>query len=202
MEGSIHTFLFADLVGYTALAELEGDGRALEVALALQRRVGGLVHQHRAEQVKAIGDGLMLRCSDPEDAVRLGLRLMDELAGEGDFPPVRVGIHTGPALASGGDWYGRAVNVAARLCATAPGGEVMVSENTRTAAGSLNGVEWGERELHWLRNVSQPIAAYCATPGPQRVRALRRLVNAVSAEPGRRVLTRLCPTRLQRGAIA
>ncbi len=65
MEGSIHTFLFADLVGYTALAELEGDGRALEVALALQRRVGGLLGQHRAEQVKAIGDGLMLRCSDP-----------------------------------------------------------------------------------------------------------------------------------------
>jgi adenylate cyclase len=202
MEGSIHTFLFADLVGYTALAEIEGDGRALEVALALHRRVGGLLHQHRAEQVKAIGDGLMLRCSDPGDAVRLGLRLMDELAAEGDFPPVRVGIHTGPALASGGDWYGRAVNVAARLCATAPGGEVMVSENTRTAAGSLNGVQWGERELHWLRNVSQPIAAYCATPAAERVRVRQRLVKAVSAEPGRRVLTRLCPTRLQGGAIA
>lgn len=202
MEGSIHTFLFADLVGYTALAELEGDGRALEVALALQRRVGGLLHQHRAEQVKAIGDGLMLRCGDPGDAVRLGLRLMDELAGEGDFPPVRVGIHTGPALASGGDWYGRAVNVAARLCATAPGGEVMVSENTRTAAGNLNGVEWGERELHWLRNVSQPIAAYCATRIPEPIRGPRRLIRVLSDSSGWQALARGCPVGFSGEAIA
>jgi adenylate cyclase len=202
MEGSIHTFLFADLVGYTALAELEGDGRALEVALALQRRVGGLLHQHRAEQVKTIGDGLMLRCSDPADAVRLGLRLTDELAREDDFPPVRVGIHTGPALASGGDWYGRAVNVAARLCATAPGGEVMVSHSTRTAAGSLADVEWGQRELHWLRNISQPIAAYCATRSPEPARGPRRLITALTDSSGWRALARGCPVNLSGEAIA
>ena len=193
MDGPIHTFLFADLVGYTALAELEGDGRALEVALALQRRVGALLPEHRAEQVKTIGDGLMLRCGDPGDAVRLGLRLMNELADEGDFPPVRVGIHTGPALASGGDWYGRAVNVAARLCATAPGGEVMVSESTRAAAGSLDGVEWGERELHWLRNISQPIAAYCAAPSREPIHGPRRLIRALSDGSGWQALARSCP---------
>lgn len=202
MDESVHTFLFADLVGYTALAELEGDGRALEVALALQRRVGGLLHDHRAEQIKAIGDGLMLRCSDPGDAVRLGLKLMDELALEGDFPPVRVGIHTGPALASGGDWYGRAVNVAARLCATAPGGEVVVSEKTRAAVGSLSGVEWGERELHWLRNVSQPIAAYGATRNPGPVRGPRRLIRALADSSGWQALARSCPVSLPGEAIA
>lgn len=42
-----------------------------------------------AEQVKAIGDGLMLRCSEPRSAILLGLRLVDELAGDSDFPPVR-----------------------------------------------------------------------------------------------------------------
>src|SRR5437763_12868917 len=194
MEASVHTFLFADLVGYTALAELEGDGRALEVALALQRRVGGLLGKHRAEQVKAIGDGIMLRCDRPGDAVELGLCLVDELAQE-DSPPVRVGIHTGPALASDGDWYGRAVNVAARLCASAPGGEVMVSEATREAAGRLAQVEWGERELHWLRNVSQPIAAYCATPKRAAARSQDRLFRALSAGHGREVLARVCPVR-------
>ncbi|HEY1524118.1 MAG TPA: adenylate/guanylate cyclase domain-containing protein [Solirubrobacteraceae bacterium] len=202
MEGSIHTFLFADLVGYTALAELEGDGRALEVALALQRRVGGLLAEHRADQVKAIGDGLMLRCSDPADAVALGLRLTDELSREDDFPPVRVGIHTGPALSAGGDWYGRAVNVAARLCASAPGGEVMVSQATRTAAGSLRGVDWGERELHWLRNISQPIAAYCATPSPEPARAPRRLITALTDGSSWRAITRGCRVDLPGEAIA
>lgn len=202
MDESIHTFLFADLVGYTALAELEGDGRALEVALALQRRVGGLLEEHRAEQVKAIGDGLMLRCGDPGDAVALGIRLIDEVAQEGDFPPVRVGIHTGPALASGGDWYGRAVNVAARLCATAPGGEVVVSERTRTAAGSLSGVDWGERELHWLRNVSQPIAAYRATRKPGVLRGRRRLLRAFVDGSGWQALARSCSVGLPEEVIA
>jgi adenylate cyclase len=197
---SPHTFLFADLVGYTALAELEGDGRALEVALALQERVGGLLGQHGAEQVKAIGDGLMIRCDHPADAVRLGLCLVDELARDAAFPPVRVGIHTGPALTSGGDWYGRTVNVAARLCSSAPGGEVMVSESTRDAAGRLAGVQWGERELHWLRNVSQPIGAYCAGRAEELAFGPRGLNASVAR--GRDILSRLCPTNLHPEATA
>ena len=91
MPPSAHTFLFADLVGFTALAELEGDDRALEVVLALQRRVGELLAEHSAEQVKAIGDGLMLRCEEPAAAIRLGLRLVDELADEAGVPPVTGG---------------------------------------------------------------------------------------------------------------
>ena len=164
MGTDAHTFLFADLVGFTALAEAEGDDRALEAVLVLQRRVHDLLDEHSAEQVKAMGDGLMLRCSDPRAAVKLGLRVIEDIAGEDGVPPVRIGIHTGPALASKGDWYGRTVNVAARLCAVAPGGEVMVSESTRSAAGEMRGVEWGERELHWLRNVSEPVATYLVSP--------------------------------------
>lgn len=175
MEAPTHTFLFADLVGFTALAELEGDDRALEVALALQARVRGMLEEHSAEQVKAIGDGLMLRCDDPCEAIRLGLRLIDELDGESDFPPLRVGIHTGPALASEGDWYGRTVNVAARLCAVAPGGEVMVSEATREATGEVPELDWSERELHWLRNVTEPVATYLVSA--------RRQAPVAVAEP-------------------
>ena len=70
----------------------------------------------------------MLRCEDPRLAIRLGLRIVDDLEELPGFPPVRVGMHTGPAVARGGDWYGTTVNVAARLCAAAGGGQVLVSE--------------------------------------------------------------------------
>lgn len=173
MLASTHTFLFADLVGFTALAELEGDDRALEVVLALQRRVRGMLEEHSAEQVKTIGDGLMLRCSEPNAAIMLGLRLVEQIDGDTGFPPVRVGIHTGPALANDGDWYGRTVNVAARLCAVAPGGEVMVSESTRVAAGSVPGLDWGDRELHWLRNVSEPVGTYLVSCPEESARQSR-----------------------------
>ncbi|HTX30317.1 MAG TPA: adenylate/guanylate cyclase domain-containing protein [Solirubrobacteraceae bacterium] len=194
MGPQTQTFLFADLVGFTALAEMEGDDRALEAVLALQRRVHQLLEEHSAEQVKAIGDGLMLRCRDPRAAVKLGLRVIEELADETGVPPVRVGIHSGPALAQAGDWYGRTVNVAARLCAVAPGGEVMVSETTRTAAGEIAGVEWGERELHWLRNVSEPVGTYLVSGRPNH--------SAAPTPPprGRPQLGFLCPRNLTREA--
>ncbi len=165
MPAATHTFLFADLVGFTALAELEGDERALEVVMGLQRRAFTLLDEHSAEHVKTIGDGLMLRCENATSAVRLGVALVEQLAAEEGFPPIRIGIHTGSALARDGDWFGTTVNVAARLCAVAPGGEVLASETTRAAAEPLAAVCWGERELHWLRGISQPVASYSVTPG-------------------------------------
>jgi adenylate cyclase len=196
--GHHHTFLFADLVGFTALADLEGDDRALEVALALQRRVRDLLGKHRAEQVKTIGDGLMIRCSRAEDAILLGLRLVDDFERESGCPAVRVGIHTGPALASEGDWYGRTVNVAARVCAVAPGGEVMVSEAARAAAGQLDSVEWGAREVHWLRNVSQPVGTYLVAVREERAQGGSPLLG----RPGGLPWTRMCLRGVGREARA
>ena len=157
-----HTFLFTDLVGYTALTDAEGDDRAAEVALELQRRVRALLPGYGGQEVKALGDGIMLRCADPSAAIMLGLRIVAALEEDESFPLVRIGIHSGEAVAHDGDWYGRTVNVAARLCAVAPGGEVLVSEATRGAAGRLRKVDFGERRLHWLRNVTEPIGTYSA----------------------------------------
>lgn len=199
MAADSHTFLFADLVGYTALAEAEGDHRALEVVLSLQRRVRGLLARHGAEQVKVIGDGVMLRCTDPGAAVRLGLELVQE--PDGELPPVRVGIHTGPAVSSQGDWYGSTVNVASRLCAVAPGGEVMVSEATRQAAGALDRVDWGSRELHWLRNVSEPVPTYLVSAPPSEHHEPGAAVaGPISAK--RTWLTWVCPRQAARQLTA
>src|SRR3954453_21600032 len=105
----------------------------------------------------------MLRCRRPAAGVALGLRMV-EIMDEPGLPPVRVGIHTGPALRSGGDWYGRTVNVAARLCAVAPPGRVLVSEATCAGAGRMRGEDLAERDLHWLRTVSEPIATHLVWP--------------------------------------
>jgi adenylate cyclase len=157
-----HTFLFTDLVGFTALTAARGDDSAADVALAFYRRVRALLPTHRGEEVKAIGDALMIRCEDAGLAIRLGLRIVSDLEEDPDCPPVRVGMHTGPAVEREGDWYGTTVNVAARLCAAAGGGEVLVSDATRDAAGSLRKVDLGEQRLHWLKNVTEPVAAHLA----------------------------------------
>lgn len=184
VEVARHTFLFTDLVGFTALTANQGDDRAAEVALDFYRRVRSLLPEHCAEEVKTIGDAVMVRCDEPGLAVKLGLRIVNELAEVTGFPPVRVGMHTGAAVTREGDWYGGTVNVAARLCAAAGGGEVLVSESTREAAGRVRHVALDERRLHWLKNVSQPVAAWLAAERQcpmDRVRPLRSLKALTAA---------------------
>jgi adenylate cyclase len=158
-----HTFLFTDLVGFTALTAAEGDDRAAEVALALHQHVHKISSEHRAQAIKSIGDAVMVRCDDPGLAVELGLRIVEELDAQPGFPPVRVGVHTGTAVHRQNDWYGAAVNVAARLCAAASGGEVLVSEATCEAAGRRRKVALAPRRLHWLKNVTEPVPAHLAS---------------------------------------
>jgi adenylate cyclase len=161
--GERHTFLFTDLVGFTALTEVNGDDSAAELALDFYDRVRRLLPDHGAEEVKTIGDAIMLRSGDPGQAIRLGLRIVSELDQVPGFPPVRVGMDTGPAVSRSGDWYGATVNVAARLCAAAGGGQVLVSDATHAAAGQLRWIELDEPELHWLKNVTEPVAARIAS---------------------------------------
>ena len=71
-------------------------------------------------------------------------------------------MHTGTAVTRAGDWYGTTVNVAARLCGATGGGQVLVSECTRRAAGRLHGVQLADSELHWLKNVTEPVPARLA----------------------------------------
>jgi len=157
------TFLFTDLVGFTALTAERGDDHAADVALAFYDVVRALLPAHAAEEVKPLGDGLMLRAAEPCRAIHLGVRIVDEVDASPLLPPVRVGMHHGPAVRRGADWYGGTVNVASRLCSAAAGGEVLVSENTHAAAGRVRGVAFGERRVHWLRNVAEPVAVLPAT---------------------------------------
>lgn len=176
--GTVHTFLFTDLVGYTALTEADGDDRAAEVALAFHEHVRGLLAAHGAEEIKTLGDGLMLRADDPARGVRLAVRIVDGLAATPGFPAVRVGVHTGPAVTRAGDWFGGTVNVASRLCTAAGGGEVLISAATAQAAGALAGIELGAQRRHWLRNITRPVIAHPASSvtqpaAPVRLRAAR-----------------------------
>lgn len=150
-------------MSYAALTDAEGDDRAAEVALDLYQRVRGLLPRYGAQELKTLGDGVVLRCDKAADGIALAVRLVEEIESIPGFPPVRVGVHSGPAVQRQGEWYGRTVNVAARLCSAAAGGEVLVSEQACGAAGRLSKVKFGERRLHWLRNVTEPIAAHVAS---------------------------------------
>jgi class 3 adenylate cyclase len=109
------TFVFADLAGYTALTEERGDEAAAVLAREFRRTMCALSREHGAWQVKSMGDGVMIWAPDARRAVALAGHAVEDVGTRSDLLPVRVGVHTGPAVMRGCDWYGSAVNVAARL---------------------------------------------------------------------------------------
>jgi len=173
MAAGTHTFLFTDLVGFTALTAERGDDHAADVALEFCLRAREIAAAYDGEVVKTLGDGVMLRFEEAGAAVRMGLELVERLAGVPGFPAVRVGMHTGPAVERDGDWYGATVNVASRLCSAAGGGEVLVSKATAGAIATMSDVRLGEPRLHWLKNVVEPVAAHPAEPAPSLLARLR-----------------------------
>jgi adenylate cyclase len=156
------TFLFADLTGFTALTEREGDEAAADLALAFCDRVCELNRGHYAEDVKTLGDASMIIAPDPADGIRLALAIVDEVGPEHGFPEVRVGLHHGPAVERRGDWFGATVNIAARVGALAEPTEVLLTDAARLAAGSPSGIEFVDRGEHRLKGVSSPVSLWSA----------------------------------------
>jgi adenylate cyclase len=157
------TFVFADLAGYTALTEEHGDEAAARVAWEFRRTMCALSREHGATQVKSMGDGVMIWAPDAGRAIGLAARAVERVGSRPDLLPVRVGVHTGPAVMRGCDWYGSAVNVAARLAAEAAPNEALISADTREAArAAVPSLPAEQREL-MLRGVARPVSAWRLT---------------------------------------
>ncbi len=161
------TIAFADLVGFTRLGEsLEieqiGDltGRLFELASDAARPPVRLV--------KMIGDAAMFASLESEAILDAVLGLV-QAAGTDEIPPLKVGVARGQALGRGGDWYGRPVNLAARITSFARPDSVLVDQSTKDSLESADGDRFafsfagkrrfkgieGEVPVHRVRN-AQP----------------------------------------------
>lgn len=118
---------FLDLTGYTRLTSEQGDDRAADVADELARIVQRASRANHGTPVKWLGDGVMFHFREPGNAVGAALTMIEEITRSG-LPPGHVGIHAGPVLFQGGDYFGQTVNLAARITDYARPGEVLVSE--------------------------------------------------------------------------
>jgi adenylate cyclase len=156
------TFLFADIAGFTALTEAHGDEEAADLVASFCEAVKAELPACDGEHVKTIGDAILLRVPDPERAVLLALRITHELMRGHDSPAVRVGLHHGSAAERDGDYFGAAVNLAARVSAEASGGEVLVTGHTAALAPAIEGVYYEPRGRQALRNVREPVELFAA----------------------------------------
>jgi predicted ATPase/class 3 adenylate cyclase len=129
---AVTTFLFTDIEGSTRLWEEQPERMRLALARhdALARAV---VDAQHGIVVKMTGDGLHAVFDDPSDAVGAALRLQQALADpaatDGVALSVRCGLHLGAVERRDGDFFGAAVNRAARIMSAAHGGQVLLSQS-------------------------------------------------------------------------
>jgi adenylate cyclase len=132
----------------------------MRVAREFRSVMRALSHEHGARHVKSTGDGAMICVPDATRAVALAERTLSEVGARPDLLPVRIGAHTGPAVLHDGDWYGSAVNVAARLVGAARPNEALVSDTTRDAASIGVRGFLSRRDVVGLRGVGSPVGVW------------------------------------------
>jgi adenylate cyclase len=139
---------FLDLAGYTRLTEERGDEAAADLAARLAGLVRRTAQAHGGTPVKWLGDGVMFYFREPAAAVLAALE-MAEVVGRQGLPPAHIGVHAGPVVFQEGDYFGRTVNLAARIAEYARPGEVLVSQEVVDAADAapVAFVEIGPVEL-------------------------------------------------------
>lgn len=155
---SVEAAAFADLSGYTTLTEEAGDEVAVKVSLTLAQLVNEIAARHKGEVVKMLGDGVHFHFRDPGDAVRACLEIVESV-GPAGLPPAHVGGNAGPMIYDEGDYFGRTVNIAARIASQATANQVFVGEDLvrSVAPRGFRVFEIGEFDL---KGIARPVRIY------------------------------------------
>lgn len=162
----VETAVFADLSGYTQLTEESGDDVAAEVAVAFAQLANEMAALHQGNVVKLLGDGVFLQFRDAHDAVMASLEMVEATVSRG-LPAAHIGVNSGPMLYDEGDYFGRTINIAARIASQAGAGQVFVGE-TVVGLVSEDGfrlVDVGGLEL---KGIANPVRVFRAVTDQDR----------------------------------
>jgi adenylate cyclase len=116
--------------------------------------------------VKWLGDGVMFVFREPGSAARAALEMVEGVIASG-LPSPHVGLHAGPVVFQQGDYFGRTVNIAARVCDYARPGEVLVTQAVKGATNpdDLSFQALGPVEL---KGVTEAVHLYTVGARPPR----------------------------------
>lgn len=165
------TVLFTDLVGSTVLQSALGDIAYDSVRRAHFASLREAIAGHGGDEVKNVGDGLMVTFASTADAVRCAGAMQQATVRlarrrpEADLA-IRVGVSVGEATSEDGDWFGTPVVEAARLCAAAESGQVLVTDIVRALVGTRDAVVFERVGELSLKGLPAPITAHAVAWSP------------------------------------
>jgi class 3 adenylate cyclase len=154
--GGTVTIFFSDIRGFTDYTEQFGDEAAYRILREHNTVVRKQIEAFGGVVVKTQGDSFMVAFTTARGAILCATAIQRAIA-EGDQHQsgpriaVGIGINTGEPIQEGGDYFGSMVNLAARICAAAGPGQILVAETTRYVAGRIESVGYVDRGLHELK---------------------------------------------------
>ena len=161
-------FLFSDLRDYTAFIERNGDAAAAQLLETYRRLVRDVVRRFGGAEIKTEGDSFYVVFPSASDAVRCGVAIVDAAAVASANTPERpihvgIGVHAGETAETDEGYVGSAVNIAARVCAQAAAGEVLVTDTVRGLTRTSGDIAFTSRGKKHLKGIEEPMAVYAAS---------------------------------------
>src|SRR6266545_6972101 len=190
------TFLFSDVEGSTALLRKLRDGYGTVIG-EHEQLLRAAWAQAGGQELDADGDSFFVAFRRPRQAVDAAVSAQRAVAAhawpEGVALRVRIGIHTGEASLAGDQYIGLAVHRAARICDAGHGGQILLSETTRSLLEDeeeeLDGLELHDLGLLLLKDFDRPVRIYqLAVPGGAAQLAERQDELAVTAPADARIV--------------
>lgn len=165
------TLLFTDVVGSTELLDRVGDDVAEEMRCRHFTLLRRALDDAGGSEVKNLGDGLMASFTSPREALGCAVAMQRAVADANRADPasavrVRIGLHAGETVADDGDYFGRAVVVAKRLCDRAAAGQILAGDLVRVLVGSGGGFRFTPAGHLTLKGLTEPLAAVVVEWGP------------------------------------
>jgi class 3 adenylate cyclase len=165
---AFRTILFTDIVGSTALTQRLGDAAAMTVLRRHDDAVRDALGGWGGREIKHTGDGIMASFTSASRAVGCALAIQERFAELATTDvdasiQVRIGISAGEPVTDKGDLFGTAVQLAARLCASADPGGILVSHAVRELCAG-KALEFDSAREMELRGFAEVVRAYAALP--------------------------------------
>jgi class 3 adenylate cyclase len=183
-------FLFADLRGYTRFVEKHGDKAASELLSAYRTLVRGAVAKFNGAEIRTEGDGFYVVFPSASSAIRCALTILEEAAqrtaAAGEPLAVGIGIHAGETEDNAEGFVGSAVNIAARVCAAAGPGELLVTETVRGLVRTSMPLVMEPRGRRHLKGIREPIGLFAIRPTGVAPPSRARRLGAVAVSTLRR----------------
>jgi class 3 adenylate cyclase len=171
-EGTV-TIMFTDVEDSTKLLSTRGFTESHEIMKAYETIIDEQVAEHAGRRIKALGDGFMISFGSTRHGVECALAIQEAFAEYAKQHPerkirIRIGLNTGEVVEEGGDIFGAAVNVAARVAGKAKGGQILVSEVVRQLVGPVSEMKFELRGRYKLKGFPDRFRLHLVTPGEVR----------------------------------